>query len=300
MEKSENNSELKNHLLGREILEQWKEIIPIKYVKKGSSKSNGVKPSKIDKEKEIRQKQEFFDGHDEEQIRFMDELCIVVDYNDVPIGAASKRICHLMSNIDRGLIHRAFSVLLFDKYDRLLLQKRAKKKITFPNLWTNTCCSHPHCTEEELGFSENDGYDEFCVGDDNIEKAVQGVIIAAKRKLKHELGIVVQDNLDSIFFLTRIYYKSESQSGNGNSVWGEHEIDYILVVRMKDDFSITPNFNEIDDYLFFGVDYLKAMIHSDEGIFTPWFILLYKKFLFDWWNSLNKIESFKDGQIHRL
>ena len=49
-----------------------------------------------------------------------------------------------MTNIKEGLLHRAFSCFLFDpKEGKLLLQKRAPEKITFPNMWTNTCCSHP-------------------------------------------------------------------------------------------------------------------------------------------------------------
>ena len=47
-------------------------------------------------------------GYDAEQIRLMDEVCIVLDYNDKAIGTASKKDCHLMSNIDKGLLHRAF------------------------------------------------------------------------------------------------------------------------------------------------------------------------------------------------
>ena len=55
-----------------------------------------------------------------------------------------------MENIDKGLLHRAFSVFLFDSENRLLLQQRASEKITFPNMWTNTCCSHPLNTPSEL------------------------------------------------------------------------------------------------------------------------------------------------------
>jgi len=83
-------------------------------------------------------------GYDEEQVRLMEEVCIVLDEDDKPIGSASKKVCHLMKNIDLGLLHRAFSVFLFDPEDgRLLLQQRADEKITFPAMWTNTCCSHP-------------------------------------------------------------------------------------------------------------------------------------------------------------
>ena len=90
-------------------------------------------------------------GYDEEQIRLMDEVCIVLDEHDAPIGSASKKVCewrgrrtvddyvltgagHLMDNIDQGLLHRAFSVFLFDSQHRLLLQQRASEKITFPGI----------------------------------------------------------------------------------------------------------------------------------------------------------------------
>jgi hypothetical protein len=83
-------------------------------------------------------------GYDDEQIRLMDEVCIVLDENDKPIGSASKKICHLMTNIDKGLLHRAFSVFLFDKEKRLLLQQRADEKITFPG---ESCALFSSCRE---------------------------------------------------------------------------------------------------------------------------------------------------------
>lgn len=114
-------------------------------------------------------------------------------------------IGHLMENIDRGLLHRAFSVFLFDSQNRLLLQQRATEKITFPDMWTNTCCSHP------LGIPGETG-----VG---LDASVQGVRRAAVRKLDHELGIPsAQVPIDDFKFLTRIHYKSPS-----DGKWGEHE-----------------------------------------------------------------------------
>jgi hypothetical protein len=71
-------------------------------------------------------------GYDEEQVRLMEEVCIVIDSDDKPIGSGSKKTCHLMENINKGLLHRAFSVFLFDENNRLLLQQRASEKITFP------------------------------------------------------------------------------------------------------------------------------------------------------------------------
>jgi len=112
---------------------------------------------------------------------------------------------HLMKNIDEGLLHRAFSVFLFDRNSRLLLQQRASEKITFPDMWTNTCCSHPLGVPGETGS--------------NLEDAVQGTKRAAIRKLDQELGIKAeQASLEKFKFLTRIHYKAPS-----DGKWGEHE-----------------------------------------------------------------------------
>jgi len=151
-------------------------------------------------------------GYDEEQIRLMDEVCIVLDENDVPIGSASKKICHLMENIDKGLLHRAFSVFLFDSKNRLLLQQRASEKITFPDMWTNTCCSHPLGVPGETGAT--------------LDAAVEGVKRAAIRKLNHELGIKShQLPIENFHFLTRIHYKAPS-----DGKWGEHESEYSAII----------------------------------------------------------------------
>ena len=110
-----------------------------------------------------------------------------------------------MTNIDRGLLHRAFSAFVFDSQNRLLLQQRATEKITFPDMWTNTCCSHPLAVPGETGST--------------LEEAVLGVKRAAVRKLDQELGIKsTQISIENFKFLTRIHYKAPS-----DGKWGEHE-----------------------------------------------------------------------------
>lgn len=161
-------------------------------------------------------------NYDPEQSRLMNERCILVDEEDNAIGAADKKTCtqphafrywsrrdnptpgHLMENINRGLLHRAFSAFIFRPSDgKLLLQQRASEKITFPNMWTNTCCSHP--------------LDDF--EEEKIERDQLGVRIAASRKLEHELGIPrSQTPADQFQYLTRIHYLAPS-----NGMWGEHE-----------------------------------------------------------------------------
>jgi isopentenyl-diphosphate delta-isomerase len=88
----------------------------------------------------------------------MEERCIVLDNDDKYVRDGSKKECHLMTNINKGLLHRAFSVFLFDpESGKLLLQRRAAEKITFPNMWTNTCCSHPLAIKGELEEAEQIG-----------------------------------------------------------------------------------------------------------------------------------------------
>lgn len=109
-----------------------------------------------------------------------------------------------MENINKGLLHRAFSVFIFRPSDgKLLLQQRASEKITFPDMWTNTCCSHP--------------LDDFAEERDEVNQ--KGVKLAASRKLEHELGIPkVQTPANQFQYLTRIHYLAPS-----SGLWGEHE-----------------------------------------------------------------------------
>jgi isopentenyl-diphosphate delta-isomerase len=221
-------------------------------------------------------------GHDEEQIRLMDEVCIVTDNNDIPIGNFSKKICHLMANINKGLLHRAFSAFLFDSEDRLLLQQRATEKITFPDMWTNTCCSHP------LGIPGEGG--------SHLAESIMGVKRAAQRKLGHELGIKAsQVPIENFKFLTRIHYKAPS-----DGKWGEHEIDYILFIKANVDLDI--NKNEVQDTRYVTADDLKTMFNDSSLKFTPWFKLICHSMLFEWWDHLNGgLEKYMNEQeIRRM
>lgn len=206
-------------------------------------------------------------NYDPEQSRLMDERCILVDENDNAIGAADKKTCHLMENINKGLLHRAFSAFVFRPSDgKLLLQQRASEKITFPDMWTNTCCSHP--------------LDDF--EEEKVEKDQLGVRVAASRKLEHELGIPrTQTPIDEFQYLTRIHYLAPS-----NGMWGEHEVDYILFLTA--DVTVNPNENEIRDHKYVSKDELRDMFDDPSNSFTPWFKLIARDFLFGWWDELYK------------
>ncbi|KAG2735484.1 hypothetical protein G9P44_001698 [Scheffersomyces stipitis] len=280
-------AELVASLTSEKILSKWSEVTPLKKIS-GIPRSAGSVKSGSNEE-------DLFDGHDEEQIRLMEELCIVLDNDDKPVGAGTKKLCHIMDNINEGLLHRAFSVFLFNEDGELLLQQRADEKITFPGMWTNTCCSHPLCVPSELGITpESDS------GDINtLTAAVSGAKVAAQRKLDHELGIPYSDSpLANFQYLTRIHYKSAS--GDETSKWGEHEIDYILILKAKNDITINANYNEVKDYKYVSADELKVMFEDKNLVFTPWFKLICQTFLFKWWSNLDSLDQFKDDEIHRL
>ena len=134
------------------------------------------------------------------QEQFMQkDTVLVLDEQDNVIGSASKKDSHVFNDEHpRGILHRAFSVFLFNEKDELLLQQRASSKITFPYVWTNTCCSHPlHGLEP----GEVDGPKDVADG------SVMGVKHAAVRKLWHELGIPAEQlPVEKFKFLTRLHY----------------------------------------------------------------------------------------------
>lgn len=271
--------ELVKSLKSEEIFEIFPEVIPLE-------KSSGLSSSSTASAGNETEDKDVFNGHDAEQIKLMAENCIVLDYEDVPIGSGTKKLCHIMDNIDKGLLHRAFSVFLFDSEDRLLLQQRATEKITFPDMWTNTCCSHPLCVESEMGADKGDIT--------KLENAVYGAKVAAQRKLYHELGIEAEDvPLENFKFLTRIHYMSPS-----NGPWGEHEIDYILIIRSNA--KVNPNLNEVRDYSYVSKEKLQEMFADPKLAFTPWFKLICDSYLFKWWEDLDSLQESQSETIDRM
>uniref|UniRef100_H0XC08 Isopentenyl-diphosphate Delta-isomerase 1 n=1 Tax=Otolemur garnettii TaxID=30611 RepID=H0XC08_OTOGA len=79
---------------------------------------------------------------DEQQVQLLAEMCILIDENDNKIGSETKKNCHLNENIEKGLLHRAFSVFLFNTENKLLLQQRSEAKITFPGGDFPTYCHY--------------------------------------------------------------------------------------------------------------------------------------------------------------
>uniref|UniRef100_A0A224X480 isopentenyl-diphosphate Delta-isomerase n=1 Tax=Hypericum kalmianum TaxID=473045 RepID=A0A224X480_9ROSI len=200
-----------------------------------------------------------------------DDECILVDENDQVVGHDSKYNCHLWENIVKGsALHRAFSVFLFNSKYELLLQQRSGTKVTFPLVWTNTCCSHPLYRQSEL-----------------IDVNALGVRNAAQRKLLDELGIPAEDvPVDDFTTLGRILYKAPS-----DGKWGEHELDYLLF--MVRDVNINPNPDEVAAVKYVNREQLKEILRKadsgEEGLkLSPWFRLVVDNFLFKWWDHVEK------------
>lgn len=164
-----------------------------------------------------------------------EERVILVNENDEQIGLMPKMEAH-----ERALLHRAFSVFVFNKNNELMLQQRAAHKYHSPLLWANTCCSH-----------QRDG-------ETNIE--------AGKRRLQEEMGFVT-DLKNTISFI----YKAPFDNG-----LTEHEFDHILV----GDYDGAPTINpeEVAAWKWMSLENIKKDIIEYPEHYTAWFKIIFDKF----------------------
>ncbi len=210
-------------------------------------------------------------GYDSEQIEMMEENCILVDKDDNIIGKDSKVNCHL----GEGKLHRAFSVLLFNNSGDLLIQKRAREKITFPSIWANSCCSHPLHIESEI-------------------TGIEGAKNAAKRKMEQELGIDPNlIDLEKLNYITKMRYKARA-----DEKWVEYEIDYIFAIKC--DVNINPNKIEIEDTKYVNPEELEDIFRDRKSKIGPWFRIIKENFLNDIWKSLDCLEEAGDKKLHHM
>jgi len=156
------------------------------------------------------------------------EDVVLVDKNGRYKGLIDKNKAH----INPTRLHKAISVLIFDK-DKVLIQKRSKFKKTWPGFWANSCCSHPRLKES---FKD-----------------------AAERRLYEEMGIRVK--LKRIF---KIIYESKF-----NKTWGENEYDWVFRGEYKG--KVKPDPREISEYKWISLKELKKDTKNNPDIYTPWF-----------------------------
>ena len=215
------------------------------------------------------------DGLDSSQAEMMEELVLCLDSDDNVIDSSSKFTTHH----GEGILHRAFSVLIFDCEGRLLVQQRSSDKITFPAVWANSCCSHPLDIDGE--------------NSDPIE----GVTEAARRKLDQELGIPRTITDDWKFHhIGRFEYKCRWDSD-----WVEHEIDHVLIVEA--DCEVDFNRNEIQSVDWLDNDSLIRMMERKgrwkSQLIAPWFEAIFNNFLGSGDFTIDGIISNKKSEIIR-
>ncbi|XP_063583535.1 isopentenyl-diphosphate delta-isomerase 2 [Pongo abelii] len=182
---------------------------------------------------------------------------------------------------ERGLLHRAFSVVLFNTETRILIQQRLDTKVTFPGYFTDSCSSHPLYNPAELE-----------------EKDAIGVRQAAQKRLQAELGIPgEQISPEDIVFMTIYHHKAKS-----DRIWGEHEICYLLLVRKN--VTVNPDPSETISILYLSQEELQELLERGargEVKVTPWLRTIAKRFLYRWWPHLDDVTPFVElHKIHRV
>jgi len=164
----------------------------------------------------------------------MEELVVLVDENDKKIGLMPKMEAH-----EKAVLHRAFSVFIFNKDGDLMLQQRAGHKYHSPLLWTNTCCSH-----------QRDG-------ETNLE--------AGKRRLFEEMGF--NTDLKEVFSFV---YKAPFDNG-----LTEHELDHVMVGYYENEPKI--NKDEVEAYRWMTLEDVKTDIEKNPQIYTAWFKIIFNE-----------------------
>ena len=163
------------------------------------------------------------------------EYVILVDEIDQEIGTMEKQEAH-----EKGLLHRAFSVFVFNENKELLLQQRALTKYHSAGLWTNTCCSHPRIGE-------------------TIEQA-------AHRRLMEEMGFDCELSTKTSFI-----YKAAFENG-----LTEHEFDHVLVGSFNGEINFNPT--EVKNFKWINLEELQIDLLQNNQNYTAWFKIIFDNF----------------------
>ncbi|PBQ31243.1 isopentenyl-diphosphate delta-isomerase [Sphingobacteriaceae bacterium] len=164
----------------------------------------------------------------------MTEEVILVNEQDQELGTMEKMEAHV-----KGLLHRAFSVFIFNSKKELLIQQRALSKYHSPALWTNTCCSHPRPGEKTHD--------------------------AALRRMREEMGMET-----TLEHMSSFIYKTTFENG-----LTEFEYDHIYTGKSNEDPIINPK--EVNAYKWMSLDDIKSDLKTHPEIYTYWFKLAIEK-----------------------
>lgn len=164
------------------------------------------------------------------------ENVVLITEQDEPIGLMEKQEAHVA-----GVLHRAFSVFIFNHKGELLIQQRAFEKYHTPGKWTNTCCSHPR---------EGETYEE-----------------GASRRLQEEMGFTCPIEHQFNFI-----YKADVGQG-----LTEHELDHVFKGVYNEEPVINPE--EVAAYKWIDFDELQQDVQNNPEEYTPWFRIILKEYL---------------------
>ena len=164
-----------------------------------------------------------------------EELVVLVNEKDEKIGLMPKMEAH-----EKALLHRAFSVFVFNSNNELMLQQRAAHKYHSPLLWTNTCCSHQRDGESNLS--------------------------AGKRRLFEEMGFVTE-----LKEVTSFIYKAPFDNG-----LTEHELDHVMIGYYEHEPNI--NKNEVESWKWMPLEDVKRDVEDNPSLYTEWFKIIFKEF----------------------
>lgn len=170
-----------------------------------------------------------------------EDKVILVNEHDDMVGAMDKMEAH-----KQGLLHRAFSIFIFNSKAEMLLQQRALTKYHSGGLWTNACCSHPRPGEKTKD--------------------------AAVRRLDEELGF--ETPLEKVFDFV---YKAEFDNG-----LTEYEFDHVFAGEYEGEVNI--NIEEVVDYCYKDIPEIKNMLQAHPKKFTAWFHLAFPR-IEEWWTT---------------
>ncbi len=188
----------------------------------------------------------------DKKVSFDDEPLILVNEQDEEIGYLDKKSCHQ----GNGILHRAFSIFIFNDEGKVLMQQRSQQKNLWPLYWSNSCCSHPRKGE--------------------------ALPIATRRRLEEELGFVC----DLTYLFKFIYQASYEDRGS------EYELCYVYIGKSND--PVKSNTNEIADWRYMEIAELDEEIKRHPENFTPWFKLEWEQMKREWWGEIEKLWKTKD------
>ena len=166
----------------------------------------------------------------------MEEFVVLVDQNDQKLGLMEKQQAHVA-----GLLHRAFSVFVFNSKGELMIQQRAASKYHSPTLWTNTCCSHPR---------DNETYEQ-----------------AAHRRLEEEMGFDCE-----LEYKFNFIYKAHLEND-----LIEHELDHVFIGTFDDEPKLNPD--EVMAYRWVELDDLKKDMEKNPQNYTAWFKIIFEHYV---------------------